>query len=194
MRNRVYLIIFSLLLISCKPKSDFKTIDFESFEITVPQNWNEIEIKGMDSYVGGIVTDKKDTLIFDIGLYSGDVTKNNLPLVFDKKTYAEFSEKKKELLKKTNHLVVDSLSGKIDFGKYLPQKFEIEKIDCFKAKFIRPTNEGVGTTGIYIDSLEGSSKKFDKRKMCFYGKNLSQKTESEFIKALKSIRLKEYCH
>lgn len=194
MRNRVYLIIFSLLLISCKPKSDFKTIDFESFEITVPQNWNEIEIKGMDSYVGGIVTDKKDTLIFDIGLYSGDVTKNNLPLVFDKKTYAEFSEQKKELLKKTNHLIVDSLSGKIDFGKYLPQKFEIKKIDCFKAKIITPTNKGFGTTGIYIDSLKGSSKKFDKIGMCFYGENLSQKTESEFIKALKSIRLKKYCH
>jgi hypothetical protein len=194
MRNPVYIIMFSLLIISCKPKSDFKTIDFESFEITVPQNWNEIEIKGIDSYVGGIVTNKKDTLIFDIGAYSGDVTKNDLPLVFNKKDYAELSEKKKKLLKKTNHLIVDTISGKIEFEKYLKQKFIIGKIDCFKAKIITPTNKEFGTTGIYIDSLKGGGQNSNKIRMSFYGENLSQKTEDEFIKALKSIKLKEYCH
>ncbi|HLW42426.1 MAG TPA: hypothetical protein VKY82_08680 [Flavobacterium sp.] len=194
MKNRICQILFLILMISCKSKSDFKTIDFDIFEISVPQNWKKIEMKGIDSYVGGIVTEKEDTLTFDIGLYSEDATKNNLPLVFDTKNFAEFSYKEKERLKKTNHLIIDSLSEKIDFSKYLPQKFEIEKIDCFEAKIIRPTNKGFGTTGIYIDSLEGSKKMFNKLKMSFYGEDLSKETEIKFIKALKTIRLKKYCH
>src|SRR5690554_3573970 len=179
MKNRICQILFLILMISCKSKSDFKTIDFDIFEISVPQNWKKIEMKGIDSYVGGIVTEKEDTLTFDIGLYSEDATKNNLPLVFDTKNFAEFSYKEKERLKKTNHLIIDSLS---------------EKIDCFEAKIIRPTNKGFGTTGIYIDSLEGSKKMFNKLKMSFYGEDLSKETEIKFIKALKTIRLKKYCH
>jgi hypothetical protein len=193
MNNRLNLLLLSVLIISCKPKSAFKTIDFKSFEIIVPQSWNDIQIKGVDSYVGGIVTNEKDTLIFDIGVNSGDVTKNDLPLVFDKKGYAELSEKKKKLLQKTNHLIVDTISGKIEFGKYLQHEFKIGKIDCFKAKIITPTNKEFGTTGIYIDSLKVGSQNLNKIKMSFYGENLSQKTENEFIKALKSIKLKEYC-
>jgi hypothetical protein len=181
-------------MFSCKPKSEFKTIDFESFEITVPQSWDGIEINGIDSYVGGIVTYEKDTLIFDLGAYSSDVSKNDLPLVFDKKSYAELTEKQKILLKNTNHLIVDTISGKIDFGKFLQQKFEILKIDCFNAKIITPRNKEFGTTGIYIDSLKGGEQNSNKTKFCFYGENLKEKTEKEFIKALKSIKFKKYCH
>lgn len=191
--KQILLIAVFLLLISCKPKSDFKTIDFESFEITVPQSWNEIEIKGIDSYVGGIVTNEKDTLIFDIGAYSPDVSKNDLPLVYDKKSYEELSEKQKKLLKKANHLILDSISGKVDFKKYLTQKFEIVKIDCFKAKIITTRNKGFGTTGIYIDSLKGGGENSNKTKFCFYGENLKEKTEKEFLKSLRSIKLKKYC-
>lgn len=192
MKQVVYLIVFALLIISCTSKSKLKTIDFESFEITVPENWNKFEIKGTDSYVGGIITDQKDTLIFDIGRYSGDVTKHDIPLVFDKKMYSELSQRQKELLKKAKHLIVDTISGNIDFKKYLRQKFSIQQIDCFSAKLIIPINKEFGTTGIYIDSLEG--KDFNKTKMSFYGENLKAKTEKDFIIALKTIKLKQYCY
>ncbi|SHL27932.1 hypothetical protein [Flavobacterium chilense] len=194
MKQTLFLILASILISCCNSKSEYKTIDFESFEITVPQDWSQIEIKGTDSYVGGVITEKKDTLIFDIGWYSGDVTKNNISLVYDKKSYAELSKIQKELLKKTKHLVVDSISGNIDFKKYLKQKFVSQKIDCFMAKLITPVNKEFGTTGIYIDSLEGSKKNFNKTRMSFYGQNLKEKTEKEFIKALKTIKFKEYCH
>lgn len=187
------LIFLSLLMLSCKPKSEFKTIDFVDFEITVPQDWNELEFKGIDSYVGGIITPEKDSLIFDIGRYSSDITKNDFPLVFDKSSYAELTKKQKQLLKKTKHLLVDSLSGDIDFGKYKKHKFVFYKIDCFKAKIITPTNSEFGTTGIYIDSLSGNSKDFSKTGMCFYGYDLKKKTQEDFIEALKTIRLKKYC-
>ncbi len=193
MKQILFAILISNFLISCKPKSEFKTIDFGDFEITVPQQWNELEFKGTDSYVGGIITPEKDSLIFDIGLYSGDVA-NDFPLVFDKKSYAELTKKEKELLKKTKHLVVDSLSGDIDFGKYEKYKSVFYSIDCFKAKITIPTNVGFGATSVYIDSLKGNSKDRSKIKMAFYGFNLKKKTQDQFIKALKTIKLKEYCH
>ena len=68
-------ILISLLILSCD-KSDNKTIDYGAFEITVPKSWSEYEIKGIDSYVSGLITDKNDTLIFDLGWYSPDLTKN----------------------------------------------------------------------------------------------------------------------
>ena len=193
MKNRILLII-SIAFISCQPKSEFKKMDFDTFEITVPENWNEIELKSIDSYVGGIQTSENDTLIFDIGAYSPDVSKNDLPLVFDKKSYAELNEKQKILLKKTKHLIVDSISGNIDFKKYLRQKSETVKIDCFNAKIITTRNKGFGTTGMYIDSLKGGDQNSNKTRFSFYGENLKEKTEKDFIKALKTIKLKKYCH
>ena len=188
------LIIISIFCFSCQPKSEFKKIDFETFEITVPENWNEIELNGTDSYIGGIITAENDTLIFDIGAYSPDVSKNDLPLVYDKNSYAELTEKQKKLLKNTKHLVVDTISGKINFKNYLTQKFEIIKVDCFKAKIITTRNKGFGTTGIYFDSLEGDGRSSNKTKFSFYGENLKEKTEKDFLKALKTIKLTKYCH
>ena len=183
-----------MLIVCCKTETKLKTIDFESFEITVPQNWNKFEMRGTDSYVGGLITEQKDTLIFDIGWYSSDIMKQDLPLVYDKNSYAELTKKEKELLKNAKHLIVDSISGNIDFKKYLTQKFVPHKIDCFQGKLITPINKEFGTTGLYIDSLRGSKKDFNKTKMSFYGRNLKEKTEKEFIKALKTVKLKEYCN
>ncbi|WP_433829923.1 hypothetical protein [Flavobacterium anhuiense] len=186
-------ILVSILIISCKRKSEFKTIDFGDFEITVPRQWNELEFKGTDSYVGGIITPEKDSLIFDIGLYSGDES-NDFPLVFDKNSYAALTKKEKELLKKTKHLVVDSLSGDIDLEKNEKYKAVFYSINCFKVKMIMPTNVGFGAAGIYIDSLKGNSKDYSKIKMSFYGYNLKAETQNQFLKALKTIKFKEYCH
>lgn len=68
--------LFSLILIltiSCKTKtSDWKTLDFEFFKLKTPQGWTEIKLKGIDSFVGGL-TNGKDTLRFDYGMYSADI-------------------------------------------------------------------------------------------------------------------------
>ncbi len=193
MKKALFIILVSILIISCKQKKKYKTIDFGDFEITVLEQWNKLEFKGVDSYVGGIITPEKDSLIFDIGLYSGDAS-NDFPLVFDKQSYAELTKKQKELLKETKHLIVDSLCGDIDFRKYEKYKSVFYSIDCFKAKMTIPTNLEFGATGIYIDSLKGNSKDFNKVKMAFYGFNLKEKTQNQFVSALKTIKLKGYCH
>ena len=75
-------ILILLLIFSCAQRK-YKTIDFGQFEITVPENWNEYERKGIDSYVGGITTDTNDSLKFDFGRYSADLSTQDLPMVYD---------------------------------------------------------------------------------------------------------------
>tara|TARA_B110000238_G_C15919694_1_gene349910 strand:- start:94 stop:642 length:549 start_codon:yes stop_codon:yes gene_type:complete len=181
------------MIFSCE-KSEYKTIDFGSFELTVPQNWREYEIKGTDSYVGGLVTNEKDTLIFDLGWYSGDLTKNIEILVFSETEYSEFSKKQKSRLEKVKHLIVDDeFTAEYDAKEYLKYKFTKDSIACFLAKFIEPTNKGFGASGIYIDSIKGSRKNYNKTSMNFYGNDLSESTQVEFFKALKKMKFKDYC-
>jgi hypothetical protein len=186
-------IMILILILACQ-KSEYKTVDFKVFEITVPSNWNKHKIKGIDSYVSGLITNKNDTLIFDLGWYSGDLTRNNEVLVFDKLEYSEFTEKQKKQLHKVKHLVVDDfLNAKYNAKDYLKYEYELDSIDCFQAKFIKPKNKGFGASGIYIDSLKGGGPNSNKTRLSFYGNNLSDSTQMEFFKALKSMKLTKYC-
>lgn len=192
MRKTLSLLIL-ILIFACE-KSEYKTIDFKAFEITVPSNWKEHKIQGIDSYIGGLITDKNDTLIFDLGWYSGDLTRSNEVLVFDKSEYSEFTDKQKRQLEKIKHLVVDDfLNAEYNAKDYLKYEYELDSIDCFQAKFIKPKNKGFGASGIYIDSLKGGGPNSNKTRLSFYGNNLSDSTQTEFFKALKSIKLAKYC-
>jgi len=195
MRNigKTLAILILTLILSCE-KADYKMIDFKAFEITVPSSWKKYKIKGIDSYVSGLITDKNDTLIFDLGWYSPDLTKNPEILVFEESEYAEFTSEQREKLKGTKHLVVaDYTSADFHAKDYLKYDFEIDSIDCFEAKFIKPRNKGFGASGIYIDSLKGGGLNSNKTRLSFYGNNLSDSTQVEFFKALKNMRLYEYC-
>lgn len=185
-------ILIILLIFSCNT-SDYKTIDFKSFEITVPRDWKKCKIEGIDSYVGGLITDTNDTLIFDLGLYAPDVSENDFPLVFDAAGLAELTEKERILLPQTKHLIVDSFTENINFKEYLKYTTEYDSIACFSAKFITPKNKGFGATGIYIDSLSGSDSAYNKLKFGFYGKYLADSTQVDFIKALKTLHFENNC-
>ncbi|MBF8149384.1 hypothetical protein ITJ86_05715 [Winogradskyella sp. F6397] len=186
-------ILILLLILSCD-KSENKTIDYGAFEITVPKSWSEYEIKGIDSYVSGLITDKNDTLIFDLGWYSPDLTKNPEVLVFEQSEYAEFSDKQKKQLENVKHLVIeDFLTAEYDAKDYFKYEYKLDSIDCFVAKFIKPKNKGFGASGIYIDNLKNGRPNSNKTSLSFYGNNLSDSTQTEFFKALKSIKLTEYC-
>ena len=190
--NKPLSILISLLICSCASLK-YKTIDFGAFEITVPEKWNKYERKGIDSYVGGIITDKRDTLKFDYGWYSGDIS-TDFPMVYDKESLAELSKREKELLPQTKHLIVEDLFySNVDFKEYLKYNVEYDTIECFPAKIITPKNKGYGGTGIYIDSLSGSRIDYNKTKLSFYGWYLNDKTQKEFIKALKTLRFEDKC-
>ena len=162
--------------------------------MTVPQNWNRFDARGIDSYVGGIITDTKDTLMFDYGWYSGDVTRNHFPMVYDSVTVKLLTKKERELLPNTKHLIVDSITGDIDLSNYTKYLFAYDSIDCYRAKFIVPRNKGYGATGIYIDSISGSKEQFNKTKFSFYGWYLKPTTHNQFLEALKTLKFPERCN
>ena len=178
-------LIFSLIIISCS-RNNYKTIDFGSFKITVPDDWNKYERSGIDSYIGGIVTDKLDTLNFDFGWYSGDIS-NSFPLVFDKETLKELSSKKLALLSDTKHLIMETWSDsniEIDLNDYRKYDVHFDSIDCFNAKIILPRNKGFGSSGIFIDRMTVDGK----LKFNFYGNFLDNSTQQKFLKALKTLK------
>ncbi|MCE7063497.1 hypothetical protein [Dyadobacter sp. CY343] len=71
MKTIIYLTICCLLLACNKeePRSEWKTFDFDTFTLEAPSKWKEFSAQGYDSKVGGI-TDGKDTLAYDYGMYS----------------------------------------------------------------------------------------------------------------------------
>jgi|GEM_PF-1730908 len=75
-------IIFIINVICCKNTSSpvvqannnfTQTLDFGDFKIKTPKEWRKIKERGIDSYVGGL-TNGTDTLEFDFGQYSNDLT------------------------------------------------------------------------------------------------------------------------
>ncbi len=178
------------IIMSCET-SPYKRIGFGAFDIEVPSDWKKYKIRGIDSYVGGIITSSKDTLIFDLGFYSPDVSKNSFPMVYDSVRLAELTKKERGLLSNTKHLIVDSLTGTVNYKDYKKYKVYYDSVDCFEAKFIEPKNKGFGASGIYIDDLKVDG--INKTRFSFYGNHLVDSVQREFKKALKSIRFKEYC-
>ena len=69
----VLISILVTLFFSCKAIApDSQILDFGSFKLKTPGNWYKFELRGIDSYIGGL-TNGKDTLRFDYGWYSAHV-------------------------------------------------------------------------------------------------------------------------
>jgi hypothetical protein len=64
------------LFSSNSQKSNNNDFNFGAFFIYIPENWKKIEFDGIDSYVGGI-TNGTDSLTFDYGWYSYDLSYEN---------------------------------------------------------------------------------------------------------------------
>src|ERR1700733_2575280 len=95
-----------------------------SFSIEAPNTWTKIKEQGIDSYVGRIAIDTKDTLGFDLGYYSNDLTEQE----------------------------PDDYTGN-DYQKHTKTKVQWDSINGRYAKLVIPKKYGIGVSGIYIDSL-----------------------------------------
>ncbi len=59
------------------PNSVTSDLNFAVFSIKIPKDWKKLEFEGIDSYVGGI-TNGMDSLTFDYGWYSYDLSHENM--------------------------------------------------------------------------------------------------------------------
>lgn len=185
MNNQLKYLSFIILfeLISCN-KRNYKTIQFRSFSIEVPNNWRKVKLNGIDTEVGGIITSNNDTLIYDYGILAGrdydlkveisdsiftTILKNNPDLELEK-----ISESYINKLHKTN---IDSI---------VHSKYNISYIvvDHQRAKVIQSNQHK--SIAIYIDTIKNSTSKFN-----FVGYDLDSITQEEFINSVRTIKFKK---
>jgi hypothetical protein len=178
MRHSIIFLVFTL--ISCsesKNNAGKHTLDFGRFTIETPDSWNQIkEHIPYDSYVGRIAVDSVDTIYFDLGLHSNSLTEyvkindGNSTLFYSKENL-------------NNHIVKgDSL----EIDSLVKSKFFWDIFDRRKTKIVTPKISGIGTTGIYIDSLwkeGGNIEKFN-----LYGTNLNPVTEKLLLESIKTLK------
>jgi hypothetical protein len=72
--NLRLLSIIVILTVSCNTRTkEWQTLDFGAFKIKTPQGWKVVKEQGIDSYYGGL-TNGKDSLWFDYGIYGVDLS------------------------------------------------------------------------------------------------------------------------
>jgi hypothetical protein len=167
-------------LISCnQPKNKIgkHILNFGSFNIETPETWKLIRNDvPYDSYVGSIAVDAKDTIYFDLGLHSNDLTE-----------YVKMNNGDSVLFylrdDTNNHLVRgDSLT----IDSLVKSKSYWDTLDHRKAKIFIPKLSGTGTTGVYIDSLWKVGVNIDKFNL--YGINLNPLTEELLLESVKTLK------
>ena len=171
-----------LFIIGCadnKPKADNQTLDFGSFSFVTPNGWTKIEAQGTDSYVGRIAIDNTDTLNFDLGWYSNTLTETE-PQIIERSML-----KNMDVLDTTEFVIVESRKG-INPDKYKKNNVSWDTIDGRKAKIVFPRKSGIGTTGIYIDSLWQGGSDIDRFNL--YGDNLKPDNEKLLLQALRTLK------
>jgi len=173
-----------LLIIGCadnKPKADNQTLDFGSFSIVTPTGWTKIKAQGVDSYVGRIAIDNTDTLHFDLGWYSNKLNEYE-PTILDSSMIGSIDTSMVD----TSEVIFVKNRMRVDPDKYKKNNVSWDTIDGRKAKIVFPRKSGIGTTGIYFDSLWQSGSDVDRFNL--YGNNLKPINEKLFLQALRTLK------
>ena len=85
-------------------------------------------------------------------------------------------------------IIVESRKG-IDPDQYKKNNVSWETIDGRKAKIVYPRRSGLGTTGVYMDSLWVSGSGVDRFNL--YGDNLKPENEKLVLKAIRTLKFRK---
>ncbi|MFD0793460.1 hypothetical protein ACFQZX_07505 [Mucilaginibacter litoreus] len=183
--------LFVLLLTGCGYKSDHndtKLIDFGYFTINVPKEWEQIKLRGEDSYVGEIKIDSDKVVYFDLGWYSNSLNEDD-----DQEDY--MIEKGNIYLRDTpkvvkgkqvyNYKYLDTAT-ETNLQKVRQNKVDRINIDGYKTKLVLSKQTSNGVTGVYIDSLWKAGDSKDRFMMSAY--RLTEVQRAELLEAFKSLK------
>jgi hypothetical protein len=172
------LFLIAATLVGCKnsaPKNAAHTLDFEAFTIETPVNWQKVNLRGIDSYVGEISIDSTNHLAFDYGRYSSHLSQFDSVRIGGKLFYTDEFDTAQKLT------FYDSADAGSDIVR--------ENIDGYGAKLIFPRVVGRGITGIYFDSIGrelGTNLRFN-----LYGHNLTGVNQKAALRAFRTIRFRK---
>ncbi len=161
-----------------------ETMDFDAFSIVTPQSWSAVKENSVDSYVGSISIDDKDTIGFDLGWYSNTLYEYD-PTILDSSIISniDFS------LIDTNEVIFVNKRTNVDPDECRKNNVLWDYIDGRKAKIVYPRKSGIGTTGVYIDSLWVSGSGIDRFNL--YGENLKPENEYRLLQALRTLKFRK---
>lgn len=176
------ILIFGLFACNQTPiNTDTKILDFGLFTIETPKSWTQIKEQGIDSYGGRIAIDNKDTLDFDLGLYSNDLYEYD-PTILDSSMMKDIDTSRTNI----HEIIFVKKRMSVDPDKYRKNNILWDTIDEHKAKIVYPRQTGIGTTGVYIDSLWVSNLGIDKFNL--YGDNLKPENEKKVLEVLRTLK------
>lgn len=165
--------------------SKFKTIDFRLFKIKVPQDWDTIKVRGIDSYVIELVTADLDTISSDFGLYSNKLDPHEtLPNFVQRSEYNSQNESERIMYDGTEVVLYDDWE-EINFEDYFKTTEEYYNVNGYKARIVRPKISGSSVTGIYIAELWKNKDRIIRFNL--YGLDLSEKSEIELLHAISTL-------
>jgi hypothetical protein len=176
--------IFILGLCACNQtnsKTGTKILDFGLFTIETPQSWTKVNLQGADSYVGDIAIDNKDTIEFDLGMYSNMLYETD-PTILDSSFMSHVDTNDRNY----HEIIFVGNSRNVDLDNYRKNNVSWDNIDGRKAKIVYPRRSGIGTTGIYIDSLWTSRSGIVHFNL--YGENLTPDNERKVLQALRTLK------
>jgi len=181
-KNLLKLMLFVSLcsLITCT-KNTIKKSDFGHFSALVPSNWQEVNLKSIDSDVLGLVTDKNDTLMIDYGKFSDPF--NDVVEVRSLERKAEYDSVKFRYPSS----MVFSENAEIDQaqGLYLKEYFYYENIDGKKAKLGFSKIIKKGRCMLHIPNTDNKG-----NKLSIYVSNVDEATQQKVCEFFKSITIK----
>jgi hypothetical protein len=175
------MLFVSLLMFTACSKDSLKKVDFGGFSGLVPSNWQKTNLKGIDSNVSIVITDKNDTLVIDYGKFSDQ---------FNEIVEVRSLERKAEFDSVNFHYpenMVFSENAEIDQaqGLYLEEYFFYETIDGKKAKLGFPKLNKNGRCLLHIANADNNG-----NKLSIYVHNVDERTQKEVYSFFKSITFK----
>ena len=125
-------VLLILILSSSSCSKTLKTLDFKSFTIQVPHSWTAVKTEGIDSYVGRIALDSKDTVTFDLRLYSNNLEEDE-PTLITKSNIKYFSEND---LAEPNVILIEDKDTLLNVENFKRNTTMYKTIDTYKAKLV----------------------------------------------------------
>lgn len=180
------LILISLVFyVSCsKDENKTHVLDFKKFTIEVPKSWKKLDnLRGVDSYVGGFVTEDGDSIIFDLGPYSNALHDEG-PSIMEKSMWESVKNYPSQI-DSTQFVIVEDTAW-VDYDFYRKRNLRWDTIDGRLSKIVFPVRPGDGITGIYIDSLGNEFR--GKIRFNLSGFNLKPKNGEILLEAIRTIK------
>lgn len=186
MFNHKVLLFISLVFISsCVTQNkihNLKTdIVFNDFSFKKLKEWKLVEVAGIDSQMGYLITGNNDTIIYE---YGRNVQKIENTLI----KVLPISEKS-ENLNDDNSIFRYSKSASLDqdLGVFLSEYFLIDTISKDIVSRIQiPKIIGYGLTGFYSECIDEECNRLN-----FIGMNLKKEEQIQLLELFKTIKIKK---